>query len=351
MAEISILREHLEKYPNMQTADAVKLALQSVYGAAHFGGTLEWAKEQIEKELSAFDSDPSVSVSEDIGDHVRLELKNPLVRGLGAHVTARLFVLSAKEDKTLSETEKLHEFFREIEDTFPPSKKEKKLMESLLEGYSKGIFESVSHSETYRENYAPSYRVIGRKYFRLLPILEAVKSLTETKERVVVSLEGRCASGKSTAAEILSKILDAPVIKTDDFFLPFERKTPERLAETAGNTDYERFSSEVIPNLRKNEEFTYNAYSCSNGKFCPKTVPASKTVIVEGVYSQRREFKDFYDLRVFMDVSEETQLERLEKRDPALLHRFKTEWIPMEEKYFNELRIKENCHIVIGEKE
>lgn len=351
MAEISILREHLEKYPKMQTADAVKLALQSVYGAAHFRGTPANAKEQIEKELSAFKADPSASVSEDIGSHVRLDLKSPPVRDLGADVIARLFCLSAEEDKTLSEAEKLSEFFREIEDTFTLSKEEKKLMKSLVEGYLKGVYESVSHSEIYRKNYSPSYRVIGRKYFRLLPILEAVKSLTETKERVVVSLEGRCASGKSTAAEILSKILDAPVIKTDDFFLPFERKTPERLAETAGNTDYERFAAEVISNLQKNGEFTYNAYSCSDGKYYSKTVSASKVIIVEGVYSQRREFKDFYDLRVFMDVSEETQLARLEKRSPALLHRFRNEWIPMEEKYFNELKIKENCDIVIGETE
>ncbi|MBE6563602.1 MAG: hypothetical protein E7660_07685 [Ruminococcaceae bacterium] len=352
MAENSILTEHLNKYPMMQTMDGIKLALQSVYGAAHFGGTREGAVSQIQKEMSAFEGDPSLFLCEDIGEHVRLELKNPLVRDLGEELIASLFILSAEEDKASAGEEKLAELteiFREIEAVFSPSEEEKKLMESLLESYSRGTFESVSHSDIYKKNYAPSYRVLSKKHFRLFPILEAVKSLSETKERVVVALDGRCASGKSTAAEILSKSLDAPVIKTDDFFLPFERKTPSRLAETAGNIDYERFFAEVIPNLRENKNFTYKAYSCSDGTFYPKTVPASKIMIVEGVYSMRPEFTDSYDIKVFFNVSEKTQLSRLAKRNPKLLDRFKNEWIPMEEKYFSEMKIKELCDIVIGE--
>ena len=57
----------------------------------------------------------------------------------------------------------------------------------------------------------------------------------------LIGIDGRCASGKSTLAEILSHRLSCPVIHMDHFFLPHAMKTPERLAKPGGNADRERF--------------------------------------------------------------------------------------------------------------
>ena len=51
---------------------------------------------------------------------------------------------------------------------------------------------------------------------------------------VVIALDGRAASGKSTAAAILSEALGAGVVAMDDFFLPPELRTPERLSQPGG---------------------------------------------------------------------------------------------------------------------
>jgi hypothetical protein len=55
----------------------------------------------------------------------------------------------------------------------------------------------------------------------------------------------------------------------DDFFLPFEQKTPERLAQPGGNADHERFAREVLGHLNRGEAFAYRRYDCGAGILSP----------------------------------------------------------------------------------
>ena len=76
-------------------------------------------------------------------------------------------------------------------------------------------------------------------------ILEAAKHqinmLLEEKNFVIVAIDGKCTSGKTTLASQLAEIYDCNVFHMDDFFLRPEQRTPERFAEVGGNVDYERF--------------------------------------------------------------------------------------------------------------
>ena len=50
----------------------------------------------------------------------------------------------------------------------------------------------------------------------------------------------------------------------------------------------------------------------------------------------------------FLDIDEKLQRERILKRNtPVLAQRFFDEWIPLEKRYFNEMRIKEKCDLII----
>lgn len=46
----------------------------------------------------------------------------------------------------------------------------------------------------------------------------------------VIAMDGRAAAGKTTLAEELAVTLGGAVVHMDDFFLPGELRTPERLA-------------------------------------------------------------------------------------------------------------------------
>lgn len=102
----------------------------------------------------------------------------------------------------------------------------------------------------------------------------------------VLAIDGRAGSGKSSLADQLAALLPASVIHLDDFFLPPELRTPDRLAEPGGNFHYERFRSEVLPCLRQAEPFSYRKFDCSLMDYRGEVeIPSSPWLIVEGAYS------------------------------------------------------------------
>ena len=190
----------------------------------------------------------------------------------------------------------------------------------------------VHHSQQYRDAEKPAYRVISGAFTRLIPILAALAGM----DSGIIAIDGRAASGKSTLAKGLRAVIGAEIIHMDDFFLPAELRTPQRLAEPGGNIHYERFSQEVLPFILQNE-FTYRIFDCSTMSYNGMhKVPPSKWRVVEGTYSQHPQFGDYMDLRVFSDTDPQTQMERIIARNgQEMAEIFKTKWIPMEEKYFN----------------
>ena len=176
---------------------------------------------------------------------------------------------------------------------------------------------------------------------RLNEIKRAIDRLLDTQERVIVAIEGKCTSGKTTLAQALSKEYDCNVLHMDEFFLRPEQRTPERFAEIGGNVDYERFAEEVLAPLKTGADFSYRPFDCSTFTLAqPVAVPSKKLTVIEGTYSLHPYFGDPYDLKVVLTVSEETQRQRVLER-PAFLHqRFFDQWIPLENRYFENTPIK-----------
>ena len=79
-----------------------------------------------------------------------------------------------------------------------------------------------------------------------MDFFEIIENQMKRKRPLVIALDGRCGSGKSTLSRRLSDTYPCSVIHMDDFFLRPEQRTEERLSETGGNIDYERFEEEVI---------------------------------------------------------------------------------------------------------
>ena len=183
-------------------------------------------------------------------------------------------------------------------------------------------------------------------------ILETAKHqinmLLEEKNFVIVAIDGKCTSGKTTLASKLAQIYDCNVFHMDDFFLRRSQRTPERYAEVGGNVDYERFRKEVLLPLKSGKAFFYRPFDCSTFTLtAPVAVTPKKLNIIEGTYSHHPYFGNPYDLRVLMTVDEETQRQRILER-PAFLHkRFFEEWIPMENRYFREFDIPDRCDILV----
>lgn len=169
------------------------------------------------------------------------------------------------------------------------------------------------------------------------------------KNQVIIAVDGRCASGKTSLSKAISQRLDCNVIHTDDFYLqPFQR-TEERLSEAGGNLDRERLLNEVIKPLTDGGEAIYRPLVCSTMIFSDEIRLEHKSIcIIEGSYSCHPELRDYYDITVFLTTDKKTQMNRiLQRNGEEKLKVFLSKWIPMEEKYFEAFDVEKRADLVI----
>ena len=162
---------------------------------------------------------------------------------------------------------------------------------------------------------------------------------------LLIAIDGRCAAGKTTLAAELQRETGCNVVHMDDFFLRLEQRTAQRLAQSGGNVDWERFQAEVLIPLRRGISFSYRPYDCRTQalKEAVQVSPRAVT-LVEGSYSCHPELWDFYDLHIFLTVSPEEQRLRIRRRNGEKgLEIFQNKWIPLEERYFEAFRIEQRC--------
>lgn len=177
-------------------------------------------------------------------------------------------------------------------------------------------------------------------------ILKAIAALPKTHP-LVVAIDGRCASGKTTLAVCLQQRLQCPLFSLDDFFLrPFQR-TPQRLAQPGGNVDYQRFAQEVLLPWRKGEFFSYRPYDCHTQDWKkPISVRPGALAIAEGSYSCHPALWELSDLHIFLTLDPAVQQKRIEARNGLEGWKvFQSRWIPLEERYFKAYSLAKRCEL------
>lgn len=173
-----------------------------------------------------------------------------------------------------------------------------------------------------------------------------IERLLNEKSPVLVGIDGRCASGKSTLAKAVAEHFDATVFHADDFFLRPEQRTPERLNEAGGNFDRERFEEEILLPSKSQNLIKYCPFDCQTfGLKSAVEVEIGRVVIIEGSYCCHPNLWKYYDLHVFLDVDEQLQKSRITARNGEKAEMFFNRWIPLEERYFNKMQLREKCEL------
>lgn len=343
-----LLINHSKEYPKLTPRDLFKFIYHGVYGCEHMLTDLQAVTEFIKKEFSDT-SKALLKKSEPLdGEYSRVHL-GYLKDGLKAETLGKLFFLSASENNgsiRILEDKLSIALKLSAENAFPFSHND---FLSELEKWKNCGYPAIHHSAEFGKTYRPAYRVISSKYVRLLPLLIATDKLSEKNDNMLIAIEGGSASGKSTLSGILEKIYDCNVFHTDDYFLqPFQR-TEKRLSEPGGNLDRERLLEEVILPFSAGKDFRYRRFDCSIQSLLPYEEKQLKKInILEGAYSMHPDLSGYYTLSVFLENGKEEQKKRILRRNtPQLAERFFSEWIPMEEKYFDFFGIRDKCDIIL----
>lgn len=166
---------------------------------------------------------------------------------------------------------------------------------------------------------------------------------------LVLALDGRCGSGKTTMAAALAQRFPASIVlHTDDFYLPPADRVPGWEQTPCANMDLARLRDEVLAPARAGKPVLYRAYSCREGAYLPvQQLAAQPLVILEGSYSHHPLLTDCETLRVFVTCSQAEQTRRLRAREGARYANFAARWIPLEEGYFAQYGIEERADFVV----
>lgn len=170
-------------------------------------------------------------------------------------------------------------------------------------------------------------------------------------KRPLVTVDGPCASGKTTFACCLAGILDAAVVHTDDYVVPHSRKTKERLALPGGNCDAERLMREVVTPWRGSLPVLVSRYDCHADRLLPpEALPDCGVLVLEGSYCNLPEIREAADVRFFLDTAPEIRESRLREREsPESLRMFNERWIPLENAYFSAFGLPDEGCVVLRE--
>ena len=185
-----------------------------------------------------------------------------------------------------------------------------------------------------------------------MKVLSTIEKLISDKglgNRFVMSIDGPCGSGKTTIANELEKECGYNILHMDDFYLPFQKRDKNWMNIIAGHMDFERLIENVLKPYKQKRKTNYISYDCHSDKYLQEIkVDLDKPLIIEGSYTSHPKLDEYVDIKIFMDIDKDEQVKRLKKRNPDVVDKFLSMWVPFENNYFTTLNIKEKSDLVIN---
>jgi uridine kinase len=179
-----------------------------------------------------------------------------------------------------------------------------------------------------------------RQVSRAEALAEAQRVAAGGKRPVLIGVDGRAGSGKTTLADDIAKsVPDALVVHVDDFAGPL---VPE--------WDWPRFREQVLEPLLAGRAARYQRWEWNRDEPAEwHDVPAGSVLVVEGVSSTRAELAAPWGLQIWVEAPREVRLARAVERDGAdMLPHWLDVWMPSEEAYVARERPEERVDLIVS---
>ena len=182
--------------------------------------------------------------------------------------------------------------------------------------------------------------------------IEKIEKIISERQLVapaVISIDGPCGGGKSTLAAEIEKELGFNVLHMDDFYLPFQMRDKNWMNIIAGHMDFDRLIENVLIPFKEKRKTNYISYDCHSDKYLQEIpIDLDKIFVIEGSYTSHPMLDEYVDIKIFVNIDEDEQKERLTKRNPDVVDKFLSMWVPFENRYFEELKIKDRSDLVLN---
>lgn len=177
---------------------------------------------------------------------------------------------------------------------------------------------------------------------KLQPVFNKIDELLKNQSHVVISLDGRSGSGKSTIAGEIAKRYQARVINCDDFYAGDESdwKTMSPADKIKTVIDYQRIENEVLKPLLENKIAIYHPFDFQAGKGLAKQqikLNPSPLIVIDGVYSSLN-LKFYLDISILVNFPDSERRQRLINREgEKFMQDWHSKWDNAEDYYFDEV--------------
>ncbi|MDE5883465.1 MAG: uridine kinase [Oscillospiraceae bacterium] len=201
-------------------------------------------------------------------------------------------------------------------------------------------------------------------------LFRKIESLQDSSRTVLIGIDGLGGAGKSTISRLLedysrSKNYPIFVLHVDDFIHPravrYNPDVPEWKCYYHLQWRYDYLIQNIMKPLRNGQDFHRQIafYNKENDSYFSRqvTIPVGSLVILEGIFLQREELRGMFDYMLYLDISEETRLQRVLKRDgyigsqQQIRHKYEVRYFPAERIYTQDYNPAAKADYVIRENE
>ena len=198
-------------------------------------------------------------------------------------------------------------------------------------------------------------------------VLNSIVPIAESRSISVIGVDGLGGAGKSTISEALCSELERNGIHTillhiDDFIhtkkIRYNSEYPEWQCYYDLQWRYDYFIKTVGRLKAASDNYIeVELYDKDNDNYYTETYSAANktTVIVEGIFLQRKELQGIFDYMIYIDVPEDVRMSRVLQRDTyignerQITEKYENRYFPAERRYFSEYRPDISADLVIGE--
>ena len=196
------------------------------------------------------------------------------------------------------------------------------------------------------------------------PLIEVLdRKAAKHEAPLIIALDGKSGSGKSTIADALQDHLDLAKLPLDDFFsatIPDREWDAFSIKERRSRVfEWDRFIHECLEPLRKGRTAKWRAFDFASGRepdgtygleSKEKRLDPAPIVLVDGAYSSAPELAEYIDVTVLVKAPKDERLDRLRKRDGVeFSENWHRRWEAVEDYYFEAIRTENDFDFVIPE--
>ena len=173
---------------------------------------------------------------------------------------------------------------------------------------------------------------------------DLLKQAPRCRNTHIIAIDGRAGAGKTTLANELSLALrlhrKVSVVHLDEIYAGWELALTDKLTESL---------SQIMKSISAGGSVSFPVYDWTHQQFdTTREISPCDLLIIEGVGSGQRIVRDMATATIWIDIDQETGLERVLSRDGFAIVDQMNIWQEREERHFLSDATRENADFILS---